>query len=134
MIKRITKLCIAVAFRGFEKFQALRNKEEKPGSLVVLTYHAVLAEQLERFEKQLEKMVHSAIPVSTDTIRELKKGKHHVAVTFDDGYESTIDRVIPVLTKRGIPVTFFIPTAYFGREAEWISDGNRRSQVGHIVT
>jgi len=89
---------------------------------------------LDRFERQIESLVRLSIPVASDSIGELKKGKHHVAVTFDDCYESTLDRVIPILSKKGVPVTFFAPSAHLGKDAAWITDSDRRQFAGPIIT
>lgn len=74
-----------------------------------------------------------ATPIAADSIGNLEEGKQFVIVTFDDGFASTIERVIPVLTRGRIPATFFIPTAHLGQEASWISDTQRRELVGTII-
>jgi peptidoglycan/xylan/chitin deacetylase (PgdA/CDA1 family) len=105
-----------------------------PGTCVVLMYHDVTAENYHRFVRQMEKLAQLATPVGTDSISELQKGKHYVAVTFDDGFASTIELVLPGLTHKAIPATFFIPTAYLGKEAAWIANIDRRQRVGRIIT
>lgn len=79
-------------------------------------------------------MLQLAIPIASDSIRNLEKGKNFVAVTFDDGFASTIEKVVPVLIDKSIPATFFIPTAYLGNEASWITDTERRKLVGPIIS
>lgn len=74
------------------------------------------------------------MPVATDSIGGIKKGRHHVAVTFDDGFASTIEAVLPILTRNSISATFFIPTAHFGKEASWIADKDKRKNTGPIIT
>jgi peptidoglycan/xylan/chitin deacetylase (PgdA/CDA1 family) len=37
-----------------------------------------------------------------------------LAVTFDDGYRSLVDRALPVLRALGVPATVFVPTDYVG--------------------
>lgn len=39
-------------------------------------------------------------------------GKKTLAVTFDDGYRSVIDRAFPILERLGMPATVFIPSLY----------------------
>ncbi len=135
MIKRIIKLLIATAFRGVERIGFFfRHDNDKPGTCVVLMYHDVTVANYRRFVRQMEKLAQLATPVATDSISELKKGKHYVAVTFDDGFASTIETVLPVLTHQAIPATFFIPTAYLGKEAAWITNIDRWQRVGHIIT
>lgn len=39
-----------------------------------------------------------------------------LALTFDDGYKDSNDTVFPILKRKGIPATFFIPADYIGRD------------------
>lgn len=135
MLKRIVNLLTAIVFWGVEKIAAFfRNDHINSGTCVVLMYHDVTAANYNRFIRQMEILPQLATPVATDLIQKLNKDKHHVAVTFDDGFASTIETVLPVLTSKTIPATFFIPTAYWGKEATWITDMNWRSRVGPILT
>jgi len=135
VIKRIVKLLIALGFQGVEKISAFfRNNKNKPGTCVVLMYHDVMAENYSRFVQQMETLPHLATVIATDSIDELKKGRHHVAITFDDGFAHTIDLVMPVLTHRAIPVTFFIPTNCLGKKASWITDMELSQRLGPILT
>lgn len=134
MIKRVVKLLIAVAFRVIEKLMAIFHRHKIPGTCVVLMYHSVSPAQRQRFVRQMEKLVKLTTPVATDSIKDLQEGNHYTAVTFDDGFASTIDTVLPVLKQKAIPATFFIPTAYLGKEATWIAEVKRRNRVGYVVT
>ncbi len=42
-----------------------------------------------------------------------------LAITFDDGYASFFNEVLPQLTERGIPATLFIITDFVGKENRW---------------
>jgi peptidoglycan/xylan/chitin deacetylase (PgdA/CDA1 family) len=135
VLKRIVKFLIALAFRGVEKTTALfRKGHEKPGTCVVLMYHDITPQKYDRFIRQMKEMIQLARPVSACSIKSLQKGTHHVAVTFDDGFAETLELVQPVLAEMTIPATFFIPSAHLGKEADWISDMNRRRSVGPIIT
>jgi peptidoglycan/xylan/chitin deacetylase (PgdA/CDA1 family) len=54
-----------------------------------------------------------------------------LCLTFDDGYASFFDHVLPVLAERQIPATLFVITGYVGRENDWdITLGvNRRDHL-----
>jgi peptidoglycan/xylan/chitin deacetylase (PgdA/CDA1 family) len=134
LIKRLVKLIIAIVFHGFKKIMALFRESPMPGTCVVLMYHGVTPAQSKPFVRQMEKLLKLTTPVATDAIRDLEDGKRYAAVTFDDGFASTIDTVMPVLNQKAIPATFFIPTAYLGKEATWISDDQKRMRVGHVLT
>lgn len=124
-----------MTFIGIEKTGALfQSDNDKPGTCVVLMYHDVSKENYNRFVRQMQEMIRLAKPVATDSINDLENGRHHVAVTFDDGFASTIELVMPVLSDNMIPATFFIPSAHLGRGPEWIADMQRKKQVGPIIS
>jgi peptidoglycan/xylan/chitin deacetylase (PgdA/CDA1 family) len=54
-----------------------------------------------------------------------------VCLTFDDGYDSFYEEVLPLLVERGIPATLFIITGYVGKTNRWdITFGvNRRRHL-----
>jgi peptidoglycan/xylan/chitin deacetylase (PgdA/CDA1 family) len=135
MIKRFIKLVIAALFLGIEKMGKLLCLGDTPaGTCVVLMYHDITKENYSRFIWQINKMIQLAVPIPADSISGLNKGRRHVAVTFDDGFEGTLELVQPILKEKGVPATFFIPTAHLGREATWITNMERRRSVGHIIT
>ena len=135
MIKRIVKLLIAIVFRCIDKIIAFfRNDNDKPGTCVVLMYHDVTLAHYQQFIQQMELLPKLAKPIAIDSIDGIKNGRHHVAVTFDDGFASTIEMVLPILKRNAIPATFFIPTAHLGKEAEWINDMDRRKLTGPILS
>lgn len=135
MIKRIVKLLIAIVFWSVEKIVAFfRNANDKPGTCVVVMYHDVAAANHGHFVRQMEILPKLAKPIAIDSISKLQKARHHVAVTFDDGFATTIEMVLPVLTRNAIPTAFFIPTAHLGKEAVWLTDEERRKLTGPILT
>jgi peptidoglycan/xylan/chitin deacetylase (PgdA/CDA1 family) len=88
---------------------------------VVLCYHAVSADwpaQLavtpERFEQQLRLLVRRGYRGAT--FAQALSAKKALAVTFDDGMRSVLDRAAPVLRALGLPATVFVPTDLVGRE------------------
>lgn len=134
MIKRILKVLIAIVFRNVEKIVgALCWQNRRRGSCIVLAYHDVTPSNCHRFRWQMGRLRQLAAPVAADSVRQLPKGRKHAAVTFDDGFASTIDLVLPVLSDEAIPVTFFIPTAYLGKQATWIRNTDRQQCVGRVI-
>ena len=58
-------------------------------------------------------------PISIQGVPKLLPGRRYSAITFDDGFETTIDNAIPELQQREIPATIFLTTGYLGRCADW---------------
>jgi peptidoglycan/xylan/chitin deacetylase (PgdA/CDA1 family) len=90
--------------------------------VVVLCYHGISSEwpaQIavtpERFEEQLRLLVRRGYRGATFT--EAVTAPPHrktLAVTFDDGVRSVLDRAQPVLADLGLPATVFMPTDHVG--------------------
>jgi peptidoglycan/xylan/chitin deacetylase (PgdA/CDA1 family) len=90
--------------------------------VVVLCYHAVspdwpaqLAVTPERFEQQLRTLVGRGYRGATFT--EAATSPPHartLAVTFDDGMRSVLERARPVLAELSLPGTVFVPTDLVG--------------------
>lgn len=135
MIKRVIKLIVAVFFVFIEKTRSVLCKDgmEKPGTCVVLMYHDVANNNYHRFVQQMKEAVRLAIPVKANSLNTLENDKHHFAVTFDDGFASTIELVVPLLTHMKIPATFFIPTKFMGLSPEWICNRLRQEYVGPVI-
>ena len=86
---------------------------------VVLCYHAVSADwpaQLavtpERFEQQLRLLVRRGYRGAT--FAQALSARKALAVTFDDGMRSVLDRAAPILRTLGLPATVFVPTDLVG--------------------
>jgi peptidoglycan/xylan/chitin deacetylase (PgdA/CDA1 family) len=105
---------------SIESTEALSGRR---ADVLVLCYHAVsetwpadlsvtpaaLARQLE----MLTKRGYIGITFSAAALGETRS-KRAVAVTFDDGYASTLRLAAPILKRFGIPGTLFVPTDYIG--------------------
>jgi peptidoglycan/xylan/chitin deacetylase (PgdA/CDA1 family) len=97
--------------------------------VLVLCYHAVsddwpamLAIPGERLERQLDFLLGRGYRGTTflEAVTAAAPGKT-VAVTFDDGFRSVVDRALPILTRLGIPGSVFVPSAFMGtgRPMSW---------------
>ena len=90
---------------------------------LVLCYHAIsgswpsdLAISPERLRAQLVYLLRRGYAGATFTAaaRGAVPGRA-LAVTFDDGYTSVLERALPVLSELGIPGTVFVTTGFVGR-------------------
>lgn len=119
---RIVKLLFSiVCFAGDVIWrQVLRMFGKKPDpSYVVLYYHDIPDGQRQMFAKQMDMVRELTIPLSTDKVSMLNAGLHYSAITFDDGFENSLDNAIPELRARNIPALFFVTVGFLNQEAEW---------------
>jgi peptidoglycan/xylan/chitin deacetylase (PgdA/CDA1 family) len=130
-VKRVTKLVISAAF-WLVVFIARHFRRSHPGTCVILYYHVLKDDHRKRFARQMDTLLRLANPISLNTRVELKSGKHHVAVTFDDGFEESLRNAIPELQKRKIPVMVFVPTGCLGLQAPWLNERQQRTE-GRVV-
>jgi len=115
MLKRFLAISIVLVL---SLFNSLVSAELKPGEFIVLCYHAVPLKTLpgdpysipqQKFVEQMEYLrTHGYNPVSFDDILKARKGERElpekaVLLTFDDGYISYRDFVLPVLEEFGYP-------------------------------
>lgn len=98
---------------------------------------------ISKFERDLEWITKHYKPVSLETIiQNVKSGNKHnhlkncFHLTFDDGFREIKEIIAPILSKKGIPATFFINTAfldnqsmYYRNKASLIID---RVQLEHL--
>jgi peptidoglycan/xylan/chitin deacetylase (PgdA/CDA1 family) len=128
MLKRIIILIISTIVWGIDSLgKAIYAVFSKniPGRCVVLYYHDVKSEQRTRFFHQMNDVARFAKPVSANTNNSLDPGKYHVAVTFDDGFQSIDKNALPELAHCHIPCTIFVPTGHIGKQAAWLKNINR---------
>ena len=104
------------------------------GDVLVLCYHAVsdewpaaLALPGERLERQLEHLVERGYRGATFTraVTDPPTART-LAVTFDDGFRSVVERAFPILARLSIPATVFVPTALVGHAAPMAWAGTDR--------
>lgn len=125
MMNRLLKLSISILFYIIYKivvtiYSALKKKF--PGTMVIITYHSVKAEQIHKFKKQMDELLKLGRAVSTDVFPLIYDNEHHISVTFDDGFQSVLHNALPVLRDRKIPATIFVTTGSLGKKPGWIND------------
>lgn len=91
-----------------------------PDSIPKGTWNAGLVLRMSRFERQILWLNKRYQILKLDDYAalyrqspELLKGK--LAITFDDGYRSVVDLVVPFFESQQIPATFFCTTRHFER-------------------
>lgn len=97
---------------------------KQPGA-VILMYHSIVKDPRETadgigvsqpsraFELHMRVLVKRFQPVTIEQVARFATGEsslpaHAVAVTFDDGFRDNYDVALPILTRYGIPATFYI--------------------------
>ena len=73
--------------------------------------------------KLLSKLGYNTIDL--DQLYEYRNGngnlpKKPIVITFDDGYQDSIDYSIPILKDYGFTAIYYIPTDYVGRNSSWL--------------
>jgi peptidoglycan/xylan/chitin deacetylase (PgdA/CDA1 family) len=105
------------------------RQAEKTGA-VVLLYHRVDDGESSvtptNFAAQIEMLLNRYTPTPLEAIACGDAGPDAFAVTFDDGYAETMHRVLPVLTRAGVPATIFISTDHVASQRSFWWDEVRR--------
>lgn len=89
---------------------------------VILYYHDVPAAEGPAFARQMDELLRLCRPVSLDADPELLDGGRYAAVTFDDALRGVGEVATPVLRRRGIPFTVFVPSGLLGGPVGWFPD------------
>jgi peptidoglycan/xylan/chitin deacetylase (PgdA/CDA1 family) len=90
--------------------------------VLVLCYHAVsedwpspLAVTPNQLERQLRLLIRRGYRGATfEHAATTRPAGRTLAVTFDDGYRSTLTHARPILARLGLPGTVFVPTSFIG--------------------
>lgn len=103
--------------------------ETSVSKLPILMYHDVsltsskeLTISVQKLDKQFAYLVKKGYKsYHFKELMDYKKlpSKKSVVITFDDGYVSQMEYVLPLLEKYDLKATFFVPLAYLGKTDEW---------------
>jgi peptidoglycan/xylan/chitin deacetylase (PgdA/CDA1 family) len=94
------------------------------GPLIVM-YHGIGGPDgvpLERFEEQIDALsgLRRIVPLSEAVAALGTPAAHRLAaITFDDGYRDFAELAVPVLVRRGLHATVFVPAALLGDHNRW---------------
>jgi len=121
-VNRLIKLIMSTLLFLFDLLKknvksALGKKS--PGSCVVLYYHTVTSKERALFAAQMDILIRKCIPISPVKLFNFEVGNDHVLLTFDDGYDSMYQNVIPEIKSRNIPMVVFIPSGCLGQHPAW---------------
>ena len=134
---RVVKLSVSILFFGAsavrDAVMALFGRR-RPGSGVVVYYHAVPAEHRSRFARQMDLVLRWAKPVAAAQRESCRRGERCVAITFDDGFESVLENAIPELERRRIPATVFVVIQSLGKRPVWMASDPQSTAPNKVMS
>ena len=132
MCLRLTKLFISIFYWVINSILILfSGKRQQQG--IILLYHDIPDQYKIRFQLQMDMVLKYSQTVPADFVKKNDVKKRFIAVTFDDGYRSIIQNVIPEITKRKIPITIFIPSGFLGKRSSWHDNDSYLSEEINII-
>lgn len=126
MFRRLASLGISVCYAFWAN---LRRQEQN--RCVILYYHGVAREQVDRFYRQMEWLQSREEIIR---LRELLIGEwsgQTVCLTFDDALDNVRQNALPILREFKIPATIFAVPGNLGREPSWAIADNHPDR--HVV-
>ncbi len=135
MIGRTVKLAIAAIFYciwSTARAVFVLAGKRRPATLVILTYHVVKGEDAARFSRQMGMLSRMGRPVSLEEGIDAIGGGHHIAISFDDAFQSVLANALPVLTAMKLPATIFVPSGFLGKVPSWVTSPTH-PYAGEIV-
>jgi len=108
----------------------------------ILTFHAIDADRSpvalprESFERLLRALLDDGVHVVPlhELLAPGARGKHRVALTFDDGYRSTFTEALPVLARFGLPAIVYVVSSQVGGTSDWSRRAGTRSPGWPLMT
>jgi peptidoglycan/xylan/chitin deacetylase (PgdA/CDA1 family) len=74
------------------------------------------------FERQMDALQRGARVIPATFRGYLPSGKKHVAITFDDAFDSLLENALPGLSARSFHATIFVPVGWMGGHPTWETD------------
>jgi len=136
-VKRLIELFVSMAFwavSGLWDLICRMAGSEARQTCVVLYYHRVPAQYRTRFARQMDMLLRLAKPIGPDRRSPSSTARRRAMVTFDDGYESTVEIGLPELKKRGIPATVFVIVKALGGLPDWQSFSAGRDASDKVIS
>lgn len=120
MIFNLKFLLISKFINFFVKIGLIKPKIKN----VILMYHSIVNEKKiknfdelskSNFEKQCE-LLNFKYNNRISSLKNNFKNEGNISLTFDDGYKTIIDNVLPIILKYKIPITVFICPDLIGKD------------------
>jgi len=109
----------------------MRQKKQR----VIIYYHSIRDADSKGFERQISYLAKHYKVLSVTELMEspLNNKEILVAITFDDGFVSVVEKGWSVLKKNGLRATMFVPVGNLGQKPQWSIaaplGGDRNEQV-----
>ena len=129
-------LCLALYHLGFSRIRNFTLIRRGRPVLRVLTFHDVPSESLSNFRRQIEylKKATNIVSLSDFFAGRLSSTKINIALTFDDGYQSWVDGVAPILKELSVSATFFVSSGFLRRSATEEQAGNESTTLDNSTS
>jgi peptidoglycan/xylan/chitin deacetylase (PgdA/CDA1 family) len=121
-VVRLSKLAVSLIVFAFDRafFQICKLlRKDMSGRCVVLSYHSVPGNYVERFSSQMRLARELAHPGDLRNPGTRPKGKVWLGITFDDAMESFYRNAVPVLKELDVPATVFVVADALGNRPVW---------------
>jgi peptidoglycan/xylan/chitin deacetylase (PgdA/CDA1 family) len=130
----------AIAKTFGASFLGVFRRTLRPTRVIILCYHSIhptkafatadatlFEEHLAWFSEHCDVI---SIEKARDRCHDRASSRPAVVITFDDGYGDNYDYAYPLLTKYGLPATFFVTTGFIERRPDVMRSFERRRKCG----
>ncbi len=117
-IKKTIKIIVSIFFLAYLKFRGLILNSNQSGSLIILYYHSINNNKINKFNKQI-KYLASNFNLVNGSFSNIKFNYQNILITFDDALLSVKTNGLPILKKYRVPCIIFVPTGLLGKEPSW---------------
>jgi peptidoglycan/xylan/chitin deacetylase (PgdA/CDA1 family) len=93
---------------------------------VVLAYHSVPSDKINRFKKQMRILKRFTTPIAINYDGPFDSLTRYSIVTFDDAFKSVVTNAVPEMIKLRVPFTIFIPAGCLGAHPGWLENTEYR--------
>lgn len=127
-MKRVRNIFISIIYLICIQLLCLINKKRKRIYRVVVYYHSIPYDEIDRFKEQLRILNKITTPIPLEYDGPFDSKKRYSIVTFDDAFKSVISNGIPELVRYKIPCTIFIPAGQLDKKPEWLKNPSHKDK------